>query len=243
MDRHQYDKRTITVFIGCARSRTRMNIRLGPHKYDEWDERRLKSINVDAKDISKMLIGPSMVVQLYPYAFFQGEPILIENSSSWDAREYNIGCVHDHQLWSGHIRSFRIWDYNYWKEINKPSTCNYHTECGENEYCLCPNGYARGEYCKDTGKVCMPKSMYLQSKPRTPDDTDLVNIDCISDYLGPKRYQQFDNVKDAAAHCYGRYAVEPFGNIIYDSTNWLFLIITIILFIYIILCISGTLIK
>jgi hypothetical protein len=208
MQKQSVDKRTITLHLGCGRRRYKFTIPLKSEYYDEWYEQRLKQWNIEPKDISAVEIGPRTVVELYSSAFFEGDRRIIKNPSFSEYNKYEIGCLEDHQIWHGNIRSFRLWDFDFYQKINSMQACTDNSECKENEYCLCPNGYARGEWCPKTGKFCFPVSRYLQSKHKNINGGDIVNLDCLSNKLGTKRYGEFSKIKRDSESCYGPGMVE-----------------------------------
>lgn len=202
MEKRTVDKRTITLYLGCGRRRHRITIPLKSNYYDEWYEQRLKYWNIEPKDISAVEIGPRTVVELFSSAFFDTDRRIVKNPSFNQVNKYEIGCLEDHHLWTGYVRSFRLWDYDHYEKIHSLQACSHHSDCLDNEYCLCPNGYARKEWCTGTGRFCFPKSRYLQSKPKNIVPGDLVNLDCLSNKLGSKKYADYSTIKRESEKCY-----------------------------------------
>ena len=50
--------------------------------------------------------------------------------------------------------------------------CGSNGQCGSNEYCLCPNGQMKNEWCPQEGKRCLPKSYYLHNKTKAEIEGD-----------------------------------------------------------------------
>jgi hypothetical protein len=202
MEKQTVDKRTIILYLGCGRRRHQIQIPLNSEYYDEWYEQRLRNWNVEPRDISEIEVGPRTVLELFSSAFMYGDRRVVKNPSFGNFLKYNLGCLEDHSIWKGDIRSFRLWDYDYYQKIHTVQSCTKHNQCKWNEYCLCPNGYARKEWCPKMGRFCLPMSRYLQSKPKDIDENDLVNVPCLNKKISGKNYRDFRNITREAEKCY-----------------------------------------
>lgn len=195
-------ERSVTLHLGCCCAKKIHCIKLNNSLMKEYSTTTLESMNIDPYKISEITLGPKTVIETFQEPLLQGKKRLVANSSDKNKIIY-IGCVQDHLIWEGYVRSFRLWDYDAYMDNQKPTYCNINSECSENEYCLCPTGQSHPEWCPVQGKRCMPKNKYIQSKLPELKDVTIIDSQCLHDEL----YKQgniitsFDDVRKASMQC------------------------------------------
>jgi len=214
-------KGTVRLYLGCDDDRFYEDVKLIYYSVDDYPEYVIKTkLDIDPKDISAVEVGPRTILELFKDGDLYGEKKVIKNTSYSDKKHVELGCFKD-EIWAGNYRSFRIWTHEYWDSLYGIRHCKKDDECYSTEYCLCPNGYLRGEYCNGE-KICSPKSHFLQSRPLEVRDADLVNIPCLNDLFSKDKngFINFRDIRNMSKKCLNKKNVvyevfdplNPFGN-------------------------------
>lgn len=200
-------KHMIKLHFGCNKDRNTMTIHLSNGKYEEWNEYDMHRLTLRTSILTGFGLGPKTVLQTYSDPYLHRLKKLVINDSETETRHWDVGCVEDHGLWDGTVRSFRVWDYHYYDSIYGVRYCNEDNECNENEYCLCLGGQKNPEFCKEQRKRCMPKSHYLHNAERAINIDDLVDMDCMSKEIVQHKQKEgknliaFRHMKKMAERC------------------------------------------
>lgn len=226
------NKVTIRLYLGCGLLRHSVNIELNAFYVEEFYESRLLVSGVTPTEISGLLVGPRTVVELYSDSNLYERTGIIINKSHHNNKFHDLGCVLN-ENWQGYLRSFRIWNYDYYIKVHSIRYCNSDIECNNDEYCLCPNGYQQPAWCPIQKRRCMHKSKYLQSNLPKVGKYDIIDTDCVN-YRLNRRYTSFNEIEKASSNCDldmreffdGDVAIETRNN------NLFYIIILVIILIY-----------
>lgn len=198
-------KGTIRLFLGCCCARHKMDIDLKYDKVVEYYETDLQNMGVDTNVISAVSVGPMTAVELYDGPNLDGKRRLVVNpSENPREKKIEIGCITDHLIWEGAIRSFRIWDYEFYNKEQTPKYCNSDSECQSYEYCLCPGGQRQPEWCPIEKRRCSPVSNYIQSSYPSVTNSNLINKQCISERMRAfdnNPYVSMEDIKNMSFYC------------------------------------------
>lgn len=198
-------KGSMRLYLGCDQDRYHIDINLNTYGVDSWDNYRISKLTITPKSITAVQLGPRTVVDLYRGDMFIGNKRTVENPSYSDTKYLEIGCVQDDPFWLGAVRSFKIWDYDYWDRLNGTRYCNSDSECYENEYCLCRNGCQDPAWCKKSKRRCLPVSRYLQCRKPSVAPLTPVKKSCLQDQLAYNlnSFVPFKEIKDMSNNCFG----------------------------------------
>jgi hypothetical protein len=241
-----FEKGALRLYLGCCCTRNKIDFKLNLDKVAEYYEDNLKSLEVDTAFISGLVLGPRSVVETFTGPSLDGVRTLIMNSSYSIDKLHNVSCPSSgnekQTKTNANIRSFRLWNYEFYDKTTNVKYCTNNNECGMNEYCLCPDGQMQPEWCVKEKKRCLPTSQYLQSNMPTISNSDLLNKQCIADQIAklPSGSVNINDITNFASRCaYGPNYIEGFNyNNPMNYTNML-----IIFIIFIVLIILFFIIK
>lgn len=194
---------TVKLKLGCATGVKNVIFKLRKKKVDEWNEPDLNLMSINTDMITSIEVGPKTVLEAYSDPGMYRLRKRIKNGSETGTKKFEIGCFEDHGVWAGIIRSFRIWDYEYYMSIYGTRYCEQDTECREDEYCLCKGGQRKGEWCPESKKRCVHKSKYLHNIDRDVKVGDIVDLDCMRSYLKKKPMMSYGEMKPLLNKCSG----------------------------------------
>jgi len=186
-------KNTVQLHFGCGKDRNHKTLDLNGQKMAEWNEYDLHRLTLKTDLITKITLGPKTVVQIYsdPYLYRLRKRLM--NGSSTKGKEFEIGCIEDHGTWAGILRSFRVWDYDYYMSLYGTRYCDTNDECRDGELCLCKGGEMNKDWCPVSKKRCKPKAHFLHNAEREVNKDDLVNIGCMMNQI--RKHQRGDEMK------------------------------------------------
>ncbi len=193
------DKVSIRLYLGCGLLRHSVDVQVNAFYVEDFYESRLLTSGITPTQISGFLVGPRTVVEFYSDGVLYEKDGIVINKSYCHNKFHDLGCTLD-ENWKGYLRSFRIWNYDYYKKVHTVRYCRSDKECKSDEYCLCPNGYQQPAWCPIQKRRCMHKSKYLQSNYPRVDKYDLVDVDCLSHKLKNK-FLPFNEIAEASAKC------------------------------------------
>ncbi len=215
---------SVRLYFGCNNERHHFTLHIRDGRVDGWTETDLAEQTFAADRITALEVAPKTVLQIYsdPYHYRIRETIVNgeDRSKTWE-----IGCFEDHNIWAGVIRSFRIWDYDYYDSIYGTRFCKVDQDCYSNEYCLCEGGQKNPEWCTATKQRCLPKSRYWHNGEKEIQLDDLVDIKCLQHKLmaSHNKYGSFRDIKYMCQQCSGSEIVEGFGHsVTKDGLNSVF---------------------
>jgi hypothetical protein len=197
------EKGTFTILMGCGDTRTTLTLKHSG-KVDLWYENKLKDFGINPENITGVLIGKGLVIELFSDPHFAHLSDVIENNTNPDGHKYEVGCFDDHPIWKGVIRSFKVWNYwDYHANGRLVRYCDTDNECGEDELCLCKGGERLKEWCPRERKRCLNKGLYFHSARRTTWDPDLINTDCMLKLMKDYnvKWPMYGHIKNFAKIC------------------------------------------
>ena len=154
------ERGTFTLLMGCGKTRTTLTMKISDNKVDLWHENRIKNMTIEPENITGVIVGPGLVVELFSDSHFSHLATTLENNTNPKGHKYEIGCYDDHPIWRGLIRSFKVWDYDeYHANGRLVKYCDGDDECAENEMCLCKGGERLKEWCPKDKKRCLNKNV------------------------------------------------------------------------------------
>ena len=106
------ERGTFTLLMGCGNTRTTLTLKSTPDKVDLWHENRIKAMTIEPENITGVIIGPGLVIELFSDAHFSHLETVLENNTNPIGHKFEIGCYGDHPIWRGIIRSFKVWNYD-----------------------------------------------------------------------------------------------------------------------------------
>jgi hypothetical protein len=214
------ERGTFTLLLGCGDMRSTLTLK-NSGGVDLWYENKIKQLTVNPVDITGIIVGPGLVIEIFSDAHFSHLENTLENITNPKGHKYEVGCHDDHPIFKGIIRSFKVWDYDkYHTNARLVKYCDRDDECDDNEMCLCPGGEKLKEWCPVKRKRCLNKGLYFHSARRTTWDPDLINSDCmmrlIDEYnLSWPQYGQMKNLmkicQNKPARCGPRKDIREFN--------------------------------
>lgn len=199
------EKYTYTLLLGCGSTRATLTLKQHQEKrVDLWYENKLRSLGVEPENITGIIVGQGLVVELFSDAHFNHLEKTIENNTNPEGHKYEVGCLDDHPIWRGIIRSIKVWDYDKYHENGRlVKYCTSHDECDDNELCLCPGGENQKEWCLNRRKRCLNKAMFFHNAKKTVWHPDEIDNDCVRNLLLKMgvRYPLYGYVKNIAHLC------------------------------------------
>lgn len=226
------DKVTLKLHLGCNLSRYSAKFSLNTERLQTYNEEQLRELRLNPYEITGLTLGPRTVVEIFTGPKFSGIKKVIVNRSYSKNKTVNIGCIDNYIIFEGFIRSIKIWSYNYYYKVNTPKYCDKNSDCGFQEYCLCPDGQKQEEWCPIEKKRCMNMSHYLQSNLPEVREPDLIEVSCLQNELMNNKYLTFDEIKDKCNKCMRKRNVELVEGFGYGNNNIMYLIIVIIIFLF-----------
>lgn len=201
--KHSY----IIIHIGCNNDIDQKNIIINVlnDKFGDWYDTTLRKNNIDPQYISGITIGPHTILETFHDSFMSLKNENIVNNSDKEIYK-DIGCK-DNDAGMGSVRSFRVWNYEYYRTLNGSRFCANNDECRLNELCLCPGGEVDKNYCIDEKQRCLPKSEYWHDKKKihTLNEDTKLNPICISNKLNEisknKNYINYSKLKEIFNSC------------------------------------------
>jgi hypothetical protein len=217
-------KHGVKLYFGCGKNRNTMMLKLRDGNVEDWTEYDLNRLTLKTDLITAIEVGPETVLEVFsdPYIYSLKEKMI--NKHTDKIQRYELGCKVDHGLWAGIMRSFRIWNYAYYRSRFGTRYCNEDSECNDYEYCLCRGGQRKKEWCPKSKKRCVHKSTFLHNKNRQVHLDDFVDLDClkgkIDDYKkkwtphsnansNTNDMAPFRNVKYLIEECSGSDVINP----------------------------------
>lgn len=201
--------KVVDLYLGCSNDRPTRRIEYNDERIDYWDEKRLHKIGLKTDNISGFKVGPKTVTQIYSDPFFYSLRKTLVNDKKDDELKWDVGCFIDHGVWNGIIRSFKIWDYDYYMSIHGTRYCESDKDCRNYEKCLCRGGQKNPDWCPESKRRCMHKSQFLHDAERKARDSDLVNLECLKKEINDNikeygnKYEIFNNIKNMVKKCSG----------------------------------------
>ena len=204
---NKLDKNMVTFYFGCNKNRNNLTIKMKTKTYEDYNEFDLHKLTLKTDLITGIKVGPKTIVQIFsdPYHYRLRDRFINETDDK--TKQWEAGCFQDHGLWTGIIRSFRIWDYDYYDSVHGLRYCDADNECRDYELCLCPGGQKKAEWCPVRKRRCLHKGNLLHNKERILNVDDLVNMDCLCKEMMKykKKYNNnitsFRNIKHMAETC------------------------------------------
>lgn len=187
-------KRSVKLKLGCEsiEKTSTITLQLRRKYYDEWTEGDLYTSNILSELITKVIVGPKTVVELYYDPYLYRFMRILKNDSATENLEHNLGCFEDFGTWSGAVRSLRIWDYDTFQKLYGVRYCDNDADCRETEYCLCPQGQRKAEWCPESKRRCLPMSKFMHQRDKMVELDDLVDKQCFNEEIA-KYKNKFDN--------------------------------------------------
>ena len=199
------ERKTYTLLLGCGRTRRRLTLKQHQErKVDLWYENKIKAMTIEPEDITGIILGQGLVIELYADAHFNVLVRTVENNTNPRGTKYEVGCFDDHPVRKGTIRSFKVWDYDKYHESGRlVRYCENHNECDEDEMCLCPGGENQKEWCLNRRKRCLKKQMYFHNAKKTIWNPDEVDGECVQELISKmgEDYPLYGYVKNIAHLC------------------------------------------
>lgn len=215
-DNDKKPKGYATMYLGCGKKRKEIQLVMRAPDVDYWSEYDFNRLTVNTSDITGVRVGPRVVLEVYSDPYFYRLRKVIKNPSYNKDKMWDIGCLIDHGIWAGIVRSFKVWNYDYYESLYGLRYCDFHDQCRSSEYCLCSGGQEDGEWCPGSKKRCMPKSAYLHSKSKQVNIDDMVNMNCLDKKMADykRKYANkivtFRNLKHMVNQCSNSDVVDPY---------------------------------
>jgi len=227
------EREYVILYIGCNEDKYPIRIDLDTKVMDNWSESKImEKLNIDPKTVSQVLVGPKTVFEHYIQPFFTGDKNRVINQSPSDVRLYTFGCFHNHEIWRGGLRSFKLWSFDYFMSVNGNRYCDNDRQCRDNEMCLCPSGNQHPSHCPKTKRRCMHSSYFTTEGPIRINDTDFVDQICFQNELKTNDSKiNFGLIQGAARKCIRNKPIEGFSQI-----NQMGIVLIIIVCIIFIMC-------
>jgi len=165
----------IILYNGCDSQKIPHRISLETKIIDYWAENKINANQISTEDISEVTVGPRTVFEYYESPHFTGQKNRVINASKDKIKQLNVGCLEDHFVFKGKVRSFIIWSYDYYMSLYGTRYCNDDSECQDREMCLCQFGQADPMWCRHTKKRCMASDKFLNEAPVPIRDNDYVD--------------------------------------------------------------------
>ena len=224
----------IIIYQGCNDVKYPRKIALETKNIDYWAENRIFAEQFRKEQISEILIGPSTVLQYFESPNFTGHKNTIINSSKDKVKKFAVGCLEDHEIWRGKVRSFIIWTYDYYSAVFGIRYCKSDSDCGQYEACLCKDGQENPVWCPDTKRRCMNKGKFFNDAPYPIRLNQYVADKCLQARLDKKGdIVTFDDVKKASIKCI-RPRLEGFGED-YSTRTYITMILIVLILLYIVM--------
>jgi hypothetical protein len=210
------ENKTFTLLVGCGDSRSTITIK-NQDDIELWNEHKIRqTLSIDPEDVTGILIGKGLVIELFSDAYFSQLENVLENNTEPKGHKYEIGCILDHQSYKGSIRSFKVWMADeYHTNGRLVKYCDKNDECSENEFCLCPGGEKKKEWCPDKRKRCLNKRLFFHDAKRTTWNPDLINSECMLNLIDTHNnpWPEYRELKNMAKLCQQnpRKPIEGFG--------------------------------
>ena len=135
------EPKTFTLLMGCGLTRTTLTLKQHTPRVDLWYANKIRGLTVKPENITGIIVGPGLVVELFSDDHFTHMTDTIENATHPPGHKYEIGCYDDHPIFKGVIRSFKVWDYDAYHENGTLiKYCDNDKDCQSSELCLCPGG-------------------------------------------------------------------------------------------------------
>jgi hypothetical protein len=198
------ERGTYTLLVGCGKQRTTFTFK-NSKEVELWNEIKIrKELLINPQNISGIIIGPGLVIEIFSDAYYSKMENVLENNTNPKGHKFELGCLDDHSIFKGTIRSFKVWDYDEYHANGKlVKYCDKDVECGDKEMCLCPGGEKLKEWCPLKRKRCLNKGLYFHSARKTTWNPDLINSECmmklIDDFDSP--WPQYGELKNMAKIC------------------------------------------
>lgn len=190
-------KNTIKLHLGCDKKMF-ININLNNKRVTSYFNHHIKQLAINSEDITAITVGPKTVLEAYGVNNLVGKKRLIINDTEDKEKILHIGCAENHPVSEGSVRSFIIWDYDYYFEVFGVRYCDKDSQCKDYEYCLCKGGQRDPNWCPRSKKRCLPVSRYIQSRHPYPKNYDYVNTDCLKNNIDKEITPNFITFADLA---------------------------------------------
>lgn len=193
----------VNLYLGCSNDRPTYDIKYNGGRVDYWDEKKIHKIGLDTKNISGFKVGPKTVVQVYSDPFFYRIRKVLINDKEDNELKWDFRCLID----NGIIRSFKIWDYDYYMDIHGTRYCGSDKDCRDYEMCLCRGGQRNADWCPESKRRCLPKGQFLHDAERKVTGNDLIDMECLKKEMNKNKekngnnYEIFQNIKSMAGKC------------------------------------------
>jgi len=190
----------VIIYRGCDKKKADpYKIALKTKDYDVWNQNRINTIQPipstsavtstlstapDSYEISGVSVGPRSVIMFFNTSEAGiGEKGKVVNSTFDTVKYYDFGCLEDHTVWKGKVKSFIIMTYDRYLSIYGVRYCDTNRDCRNTEYCLCPGGQEHPSYCFKKGKRCMNKSRFWFEFPFSVVGQDKINTNCLKNQI------------------------------------------------------------
>lgn len=177
------EKEYIIIYKDCYSKDEGTKISLGTKAIDYWPESKIESMQSEPVHITAIAVGPKTVLEFYNYPNFVGQKYSVINNADTGVRLYKFGCVEDHHLWRGHLRSFIIYTWDYYNSIHGIKYCDSDNDCKNYEKCLCPKGQEHPSWCQKGKRRCMNKGYFTYEFPVRVHDNDVLDTKCVNEQL------------------------------------------------------------
>ncbi len=227
--------RTFTLLIGCGSCRRKITLRQSNcERVDLWNRFKLERLGINPEDLTGIIVGPGLVVDLFTDGHYNHLAKTIENPRNKRGVRFDIGCYGDHPIRKGMIRSLKVWEYNKYHQLSRlVRYCNTHNDCASNEMCLCPEGQNLKEWCPFSRKRCLNKALYFHNAKRTIWNPDEIDYDCVVDLLGRINVERplYGHAKNVLHICkkWPRHCVENFGPMSRTNSNLFGLLVFVVI--------------
>lgn len=170
----KYDRELLTVgairfYMGKTYFRYIGDIKLLDRYSDVYNESQLINMGFDLSKINTIGVGPKTVLYIYPEDNLKGTPTKYLNDSD---KEKTFNAPHK-------ISSLMLYTLENYYRVLKEKSCTTDKDCDGNQYCLCRDGKDDIRWCKKEGKICMPKSSYMQSDVTQVADNYIIDHKCV----------------------------------------------------------------
>lgn len=190
----------IIIYKGCDEKKTPFKIDLETKIIDYWPENRIKSMTFGPENINLVLVGPRTIFEYYESPHFTGQKNRVINASSDKIKLLRVGCLEDHSVFRGKIRSFIIWSYDYYESVYGIRYCKDNSDCRSTEFCMCKNGETNPGWCPVSKQRCMAKGYFYHDGPVPVFDRDLINNKNLAEELIKKNeIIKFGDIREAAS--------------------------------------------